>query len=72
MDVVRTGEDTIRVGAGRDAIFVPEGRDRILSDFGSDTIISDQDNDAKEFVDCGAGYDHAQPDPQDTVVNRER
>ena len=72
MDMWRTREDTIRGGAGRDAIFGPEGRDRILGDSGSDTIISAQDNDAEDFVDCGAGYDHAQPDPQDTVVNRQR
>ncbi len=72
MDMGRIGEETIRGGAVRDAIFGPEGRDRILGDSGPDTIISDPDNDAKDFVDCGAGYDYAQPDPQYTGVNRER
>ena len=56
MDMGRTGEDTIRGGTGRDAIFGPEGRSRILGDSGSDTMISAQDNDAEDFVDCGAGY----------------
>ena len=63
------GYDTIRSGGGSDTINPGPGRDQVFAGKGDDHIVANDDE--RDVIDCGPGYDTAVADRIDVLQNCE-